>query len=254
MEKVDFRLDGKIALVTGASRGIGEAVAVTLADYGAHCILVSRKADALKTVADKIASRGGRADVMACHVGDIRQIEELFSEIRQRFWTLNILVNNAATNPYFGEMLGADEGVWNKTFDVNLKGPFFMIQHAAKLMAEAGGGAIVNVSSINGVKPALFQGVYSITKAGIISMTKAYAKELAGKNIRVNALLPGLVDTHFSKAIMENEMIYDYAIRMIPLGRHSQPMEMAGAVLYLVSDAAPFTTGALLVVDGGALT
>jgi len=254
MEKVDFRLDGKIALVTGASRGIGEAVAVTLADYGAHCILVSRKADALKTVADKIASRGGRADVMACHVGDLKQIEELFSGIRQRFGTLNILINNAATNPYFGEMLGADEGVWNKTFDVNLKGPFFMIQHAAKLMAEAGGGAIVNVSSINGVKPALFQGVYSITKAGIISMTKAYAKELAGKNIRVNALLPGLVDTRFSKAIMENEMIYDYAIKMIPLGRHSQPMEMAGAVLYLVSDAAPFTTGALLVVDGGALT
>ena len=254
MEKVDFRLDGKIALVTGASRGIGEAVAVTLADYGAHCILVSRKADALKTVADKIASRGGRADVMACHVGDLKQIEELFSGIRQRVGTLNILVNNAATNPYFGEMLGADEGVWNKTFDVNLKGPFFMIQHAAKLMAEAGGGAIVNVSSINGVKPALFQGVYSITKAGLISMTKAYAKELAGKNIRVNALLPGLVDTHFSKAIMENEMIYEYAIKMIPLGRHSQPMEMAGAVLYLVSDAAPFTTGALLVVDGGALT
>lgn len=253
MDKIDFRLDGKIALVTGASRGLGEAIAVTLADYGAHCILTSRKADALKGVAEKIASRGGKADVMACHVGDLKQIEELFKNIREHFGTLNILINNAATNPYFGEMIGADEGVWNKTFDMNLKGPFFMIQHAAKLMIEAGGGSIVNVSSINGIKPAPFQGVYSITKAGLISMTRAFAKELAGRNIRVNALLPGLVETNFSKAIMENEMFYDYAIKMIPLGRHAQPSEIAGAVLYLVSDAAPFTTGASLVVDGGAL-
>ncbi|HPW68827.1 MAG: SDR family oxidoreductase [Desulfomonilia bacterium] len=251
MEKIDFHLDGKIALVTGASRGIGEAIAVTLADYGAHCILASRKADALKGVAEKIVSRGGKADVMACHVGDLKQIETLFGNIRERFGTLNILINNAATNPYFGEMINADEGVWNKTLDVNLKGPFFMIQHAAKLMI--GGGSIVNVSSINGIKPAPFQGVYSITKAGLISMTRAFAKELAGRNIRVNALLPGLVETSFSKAIMENDMIYDYAVKMIPLGRHAQPSEIAGAVLYLVSDAAPFTTGASLVVDGGAL-
>lgn len=253
MEKVDFRLDGKVALVTGASRGIGEAIAVTLADYGAQVILVSRKEDALRGVAAKIISRGGKADVMACHVGNLDQIEDLFEKVREKFGKLNILINNAATNPYFGEMLGADAGIWDKTFDVNLKGPFFLVQRAAKLMIEAGGGSIVNVSSINGVKPAPFQGIYSITKAGLISMTQAFAKELAGKNIRVNALLPGLVDTHFSKAIMDNEMVYDYAVKMIPLGRHGQPMEIAGAVLYLVSDASPFTTGACLVVDGGAL-
>jgi NAD(P)-dependent dehydrogenase (short-subunit alcohol dehydrogenase family) len=253
MDKVDFRLDGKVALVTGASRGIGEAIAVTLTDYGAHCILVSRKEDALRSVAEKIASRGGKADVMACHVGNLDQIEELFLKVREKFGKLDILINNAATNPYFGEMLGADAGVWDKTFDVNLKGPFFLVQKAAKLMIEAGGGSVVNVSSINGIKPAPFQGIYSITKAGLISMTMAFAKELATKNIRVNALLPGLVDTNFSKAIMSNEMIYDYAVKMIPLGRHGQPMEIAGAVLYLVSDAAPFTTGACMVVDGGAL-
>ncbi|HNY65937.1 MAG TPA: SDR family oxidoreductase [Deltaproteobacteria bacterium] len=253
MEKVSFSLDGKIALVTGASRGIGEAIAITLADYGATCILVSRKEDALKGVADTIASRGGKACVMACHVGDLKQVGELFDKVRDRFGKLDILINNAATNPYFGEMLGADEGVWNKTFDVNLKGPFFMVQKAVPLMIEAGGGSVVNVSSINGVKPAPFQGIYSITKAGLISMTQAFAKELAAKNIRVNALLPGLVDTHFSKAIMDNEMIYDYAVKMIPMGRHGQPREIAGAVLYLVSDAAPFTTGACMVVDGGAL-
>lgn len=253
MEKVDFGLKGKVALVTGASRGIGEAIAITLADYGAHCILVSRKAEGLKKVADKIASRGGKADVLTCHVGDLKQIEELFRQVRERYGKLHILVNNAVTNPYFGEMLDADEGVWDKTFDVNLKGPFFMIKHAAKLMMESGGGAVVNTSSINGIKPALFQGIYSITKAGIICMTQAFAKELAAKNIRVNALLPGLVETKFAKVLIETETIYDYIIQRIPMGRHAQPMEMAGAVLYLVSDAASYTTGAILVVDGGAL-
>jgi NAD(P)-dependent dehydrogenase (short-subunit alcohol dehydrogenase family) len=253
MEKINFNLDNKIALITGASRGIGEAIAITLADYGAHCILVSRKADALEDVATKIASRGGKADVMACHVGDLKQIEGLFAKIKERHGMLDILINNAATNPYFGEMLGADEGIWNKTFDVNLKGPFFMIQQAARLMETGGGGAIVNVSSIIGVKPALLQGVYSITKAAIISMTQAFAKELAGKKIRVNALLPGLVATNFSKAIIDNEAIHDIAVKMIPLNRHAQPREIAGVVLYLVSDAASFTTGASFVVDGGAL-
>jgi NAD(P)-dependent dehydrogenase (short-subunit alcohol dehydrogenase family) len=252
MEKVDFSLKGKIALVTGSSRGIGEAIAITLSDYGAHCLLVSRKAEGLKKVAEKIASRGGKADVLPCHVGDLQQIDGLFQQIKERYGKLHILINNAVTNPYFGEMLDADEGAWNKTFDVNLKGPFFMIQHAAKLMMESGGGAIVNTSSINGIKPAPFQGIYSITKAGIICMTKAFAKELATKNIRVNALLPGLVETNFAKALFQKE-IYDYIIKMIPMARHAQPREMAGAVLYLVSDAAPYTTGAILVVDGGAL-
>ena len=253
MEKVEFNLNGKVALVTGASRGIGEAIAITLADYGAQCILVSRKADALKGVAEKIAGRGGKADVMACHVGDRKQIEGLIDQIRQRYGKLHILINNAATNPYFGEMIGADEGIWDKTFDVNLKGPFFLIRHAVGLMTESGGGSIVNVSSVNGVKPAPYQGIYSVTKAGLISLTQAYAKELAARNIRVNALLPGLVDTHFSKAIMDNEAIHEYAVRMIPMNRHAVPREIAGAVLYLVSDAASFTTGASFVVDGGAL-
>ncbi|MEW6666424.1 MAG: SDR family oxidoreductase [Thermodesulfobacteriota bacterium] len=253
MEKVDFSLKGKIALVTGASRGIGEAIAMTLADYGAHCILVSRKADGLKGVADKIASRGGKAEGIACHVGDLKQIETLFRQVKERYGMLHILINNAATNPYFGEMLGADEGVWNKTFEVNLKGPFFMTQHAARLMMESGGGSIVNTSSINAIRPGMFQGIYAITKAGVIAMTKAFAKELASRNIRVNALLPGLVETHMAKAILETPAVHDYAMRMVPMHRHAQPMEMAGAVLYLVSDAAPYTTGATLVVDGGAL-
>ncbi|MEA2101504.1 MAG: SDR family oxidoreductase [Thermodesulfobacteriota bacterium] len=254
MGKISFDLQGKVALITGASRGIGESIAVALADYGASCILVSRKRDALECVVETITSRRGKAQAFACNMGHLDQIESLFAQIKDQYGRLDILVNNAATNPYFGDMLGADEGIWDKTNDVNLKGPFFMIQHAAKLMMESRGGSVVNVSSINGERPALFQGIYSITKAGIISMTKAFAKELAGKNIRVNAILPGLVDTKFSKAIMEDKMAYDYALKMIPMGRHAQPDEIAGAVLYLVSDAASFTTGACMAVDGGALT
>lgn len=250
---VDFSLKNKIALITGASRGIGEAIAATLSEYGARCILVSRKIQGLEKVKAKIELKGGRADAVACHTGNLNQISDLFAEIENSYGRLDILINNAATSPYFGEMLNADEKAWDKTNNVNLKGPFFIIQHAARLMEKSGGGAIVNVASINGVSPIPIQGIYSITKAGLISMTKAYAKELAARNIRVNALLPGLTETHFSEAIISNEQIYTAAVRQIPMGRHAHPLEMAGAVLYLVSDAASFTTGTCLVCDGGML-
>jgi len=250
---VDFSLKDKIALITGASRGIGEAIALALAEYGACCILVSRKLEGLQTVKDKIQTKGGQAEAMACHTGHLNQIKELFENVKKTFGRLDILINNAATNPYFGNMMDADEGVWDKTNDVNLKGPFFITQHAARLMEATRGGAIVNVASINGVRPIPMQGIYSITKAALISMTKAFAKELAVKNIRVNALLPGLTQTHFSETLIKNESIYKTAIQHIPLGRHAQPSEMAGAVLYLVSDAASYTTGTFIVCDGGRL-
>jgi NAD(P)-dependent dehydrogenase (short-subunit alcohol dehydrogenase family) len=250
---INFSLKGKIAIITGASRGIGEATAMTLAENGAHCILVSRKADALKEVSQKIEKNDGKATAIACHVGYLDQIKSLFKTVEEKFDRLDILINNAVTNPYFGEMLGAEEAAWDKTHDVNLKGPFFMIQHAARLMIQSGGGAIVNVSSINGIRPGIMQGMYSITKAGLISMTKAYAKELAGKNIRVNALLPGLTKTKFSRILIETKEIYDQAVKLIPMGRYAEPEEMAGAVLYLVSDAASYTTGICLTCDGGFL-
>jgi len=250
---VDFSLDNRIALITGASRGIGEAIALALAEYGARCILVSRKSQGLQQTKEKIEQKGGRADVFTCHTGNLAQINDLFEQIKHTYERLDILINNAATSPYFGDMINADEKAWDKTNDVNLKGPFFMIQQAARLMEKSGAGAIVNVASINGVRPVPFQGIYSITKAGLISLTKAFAKELASKNIRVNALLPGLTETHFSEAIIKNEQIYNYAVQQIPMGRHAQPGEMAGAVLYLVSDAASFTTGTCLICDGGML-
>ncbi len=244
---IDFSLKGKIALITGASRGIGEAIAKTLAAYGAHCILVSRKIEGLEKVAAKIVAGGGKAEACACHMGDTDQIEGLFGTIGEKFGRLDILINNAATNPYFGPMIDAQEPAWDKTFEVNLKGPFFMIQHAARLMKASGGGAIVNVSSVNAVTPMPYQGIYAITKAGLVSMTKSYAKELVGDNIRVNALLPGLTATKLAGVIAEDEEV----LSAIPMKRAAQPTEMAAAVLYLVSDASSYTTGASIICDGG---
>jgi len=251
---VSFSLDNKIALITGASRGIGESIALAMAEYGATCLLVSSKAEALEEVKGKIEANGGKAAVIACHMGRMDQIQNLFEKVQADYGRLDILVNNAATNPYFGEMVNAEEWAWDKTVEVNMKGPFFMIQHAAGLMETSGGGAIVNVASVNGVSPAPMQGIYSISKAAMISMTKAYAKELAGRNIRVNALLPGLTKTKFASALFDNKEIYDHVMQQIPMQRHAEPDEMAGAVLYLVSDAASYTTGETIVCDGGGLT
>lgn len=249
---VSFSLEGKIALVTGASRGIGEAIAAGLSQYGATCILTSRKSDALEAVVARISGEGGKAEAVACNVGKIDNIKSLFDHVREKYGRLDILVNNAATNPYFGDLLGAEEWAWDKTNDVNLKGPFFMTQFAAKMMKDNdGGGSIVNVASVNAISPAPMQGIYSITKAGVVALTKAFAKELAAYNIRVNALLPGLTATKFSEVIIANKDIYDFAVSRIPMGRHATPDEMVGAVLYLASDASSFTTGSCVICDGG---
>lgn len=249
---VSFELNDKVALITGASRGIGEAIAMTLAAHGAHCILVSRKIEGLEAVKEKIVAAGGRAEAFACHLGDLEQIQSLCDHVAGTYKRLDILVNNAAVNPYLGLMTGASPGVFDKTVEVNLKGPFFLIQKAVPLM-ERNGGSIINVASVGGISPGMFQGIYSITKAGVIAMTKAYAKELAPMKIRVNALLPGLTETRFSAALIENKEIYKTALQRIPMKRHAQPDEMAGAVLYLASEAASFTTGTTIICDGGML-
>ncbi|MFA6010679.1 MAG: SDR family oxidoreductase [Desulfobacteraceae bacterium] len=249
---VTFSLKDKIALITGASRGIGEDIALTLAEQGAHCILVSRKIDELERVVKIISDQGGSAEAIACNMGELAQIESLMAQVKDKHGRLDILVNNAAANPYFGEMINAEEWAWDKTHQVNLKGPFFMTKLGAKLMLEKG-GSIINVSSVNGIRPAPFQGIYSITKAALISMTKAFAKELAAKNIRVNALLPGMTDTKFSSVIKENKDVEKAVVALIPLGRIAAPSEMSGAVLYLASEASSYTTGSCITVDGGML-
>ncbi|WDD97077.1 SDR family oxidoreductase [Thalassomonas actiniarum] len=247
-----FDLTGKIALVTGASRGIGEYIAKLLAQSGAHVIVSSRKLEGCQRVVDEIVSEGGSAQAIACHIGDMAQIDDIFAQISGQHGTLDILVNNAAANPYFGHILETDLGSFQKTVDVNIRGYFFMSSAGAKLMKEKG-GAIVNVASVNGVIPGEMQGIYSITKAAVISMTQAFAKECAQFNIRVNALLPGATDTKFAATLINNPAILKQAMAHVPMKRVAQPQEMAGTVLYLVSDAASYTTGTCINVDGGYL-
>tara|TARA_R110002124_G_scaffold98554_5_gene244153 strand:+ start:107 stop:874 length:768 start_codon:yes stop_codon:yes gene_type:complete len=248
-----FDLDGKVALVTGASRGIGEAIAKLLAQQGAHVIVSSRKIDGCQAVADAITAAGGKASAMACHIGEMEQIIATVAAIREQFGKLDILVNNAATNPYFGNVLDTDLSAFQKTVDVNIRGYFFMSVEAGKLMRENGGGAILNVASVNGLVPGEMQGIYSITKAAVINQTKVFAKECAQFGIRCNALLPGLTDTKFASALTTNDSILKNALQRIPLRRAADPSEMAGTVLYLVSDASSYTTGTAINVDGGML-
>ncbi|MEH6491042.1 SDR family oxidoreductase [Halopseudomonas sp.] len=248
-----FDLDGKVALVTGASRGIGEAIAKLLAQQGAHVIVSSRKIDGCQAVADAITAAGGKASALACHIGEMDQIVNTVASIREQFGKLDILVNNAATNPYFGNVLDTDLSAFQKTVDVNIRGYFFMSVEAGKLMRENGGGAILNVASVNGVVPGDMQGIYSITKAAVINQTKVFAKECAQFGIRCNALLPGLTDTKFASALTTNDSILKSALQRIPLRRAADPSEMAGTVLYLVSDASSYTTGTAINVDGGML-
>lgn len=248
-----FDLDGKIAFVSGASRGIGAAIAQLLAQQGAHVIVSSRRIESCEEVVATITAAGGKATAMACHIGEMEQISAVFAQIREQFGRLDILVNNAAANPHFGNILDTDLGAFQKTVDINIRGYFFMSVEAGKLMREHGGGSIINVASVNGVSPGQLQGIYSVTKAAVISMTKAFAKDCASFGIRCNALLPGLTDTKFASALTSNETILKHALQIIPLKRVANPSEMAGAVLYLASDASSYTTGTTLTVDGGML-
>lgn len=248
-----FDLTGRVALVTGASRGIGESIAKLLAAAGAHVIISSRKIDGCQAVADSIIADGGSAEALACHIGDMEQIDACFAHIEEKHGKLNILVNNAAANPYFGHILNTDLAAFEKTVDVNIRGYFFMCVKGGQLMKKNGGGSIINVASVNGMVPGDFQGIYSITKSAVISMTKSFAKECATLGIRVNALLPGLTDTKFASALTSNEAILKQAMMHIPMKRVAMPEEMAGAVLFLASDAASYTTGTSINVDGGYL-
>ena len=249
-----FDLDGKIAFVSGASRGIGEAIAKLLAQQGAHVIVSSRRLEGCQPVADAIIAEGGKATAIACHIGEMEQIIHTFTHIREAFGRLDILVNNAATNPQFGHVLDTDLSAFQKTVDVNIRGYFFMSVEAGKLMRTHGVGSIINVASINGVSPGEYQGVYSMTKAAVINMTKVFAKECAAFGIRCNALLPGLTDTKFASALVSNDALLQTVLQRIPLKRVAAPSEMAGAVLYLASDASTYTTGISLNVDGGFLS
>jgi NAD(P)-dependent dehydrogenase (short-subunit alcohol dehydrogenase family) len=249
-----FDLTGKTALVTGASRGIGEATAQLLAGFGAHVVVSSRKLDACEAVVAKIRAAGGVATALAAHIGDAAAIDQLFQKLVDRGFGCDLLVNNAATNPYFGDMIDMDLGAFDKTVEVNIRGYFYATLKAARLMRERGGGAIVNVGSVNGRRVGPLQGVYSMTKAAIISLTEGWAKELAKHKIRVNAVLPGLTETKFAGALTQDPKMLGLFLRSVPMNRVAQPDEIAPAIAFLCTPAAGYITGASLAVDGGYLT
>lgn len=247
-----MRVDDKVAIVTGSSRGIGEAIARRLATGGAKVVLASRKIDGIEAAAERIRSAGGEAHAIACHCGDPEQIEALVGKSVEHFGKVDVLVNNAATNPFFGPMLNIEWAAWDKTFDVNVKGYFAatraVVNHFDSRQAK---GSVINVASILGSQAASMQGVYGMTKAAVISMTKTLAMELGGRGIRVNAIAPGFVDTKFSSMLVANPDINKMIVDRTPLDRIGAPEDIAAAALYLASDESAFVTGSVMTIDGG---
>jgi len=246
-----FDLSGRVALVTGASRGIGGAIAEILAEHGASVVLSSRKQADLDAEAERINSRyPERATAIAAHAGRPEELERLVGDVMERFSRIDILVNNAATNPYMGPVMGAELAAWDKTFEVNLRGVFVLTRLVYAAWLEAHGGAIVNIASIGGLRPGIGLGIYNVTKAGIIMLTRQLAREMGGR-VRVNAVAPGVIKTRFAEALWGNEAILERILAQNPLGRIGMPEEVAAAVLFLASDAASYVNGEVLVVDGG---
>jgi NAD(P)-dependent dehydrogenase (short-subunit alcohol dehydrogenase family) len=245
-----FSLSGKVALVTGGSRGIGKAIAVGLAKFGADVAVTSRKLPDLEEVATEIKGLGRRSMAVAAHVGRMEEINSLVPKVRDEFGRIDILVNNAATNPTMDQAMDIEERAWDSIMNLNLKGLFFLSQAVARVMKEQGEGKIVNVASVAGITPDILP-VYSISKAGVIMATKVMAQQWAQYNIRVNAIAPGLTKTRFSETLWSNPAVLQGAMGRTPLRRIAEPDEMVGAVIFLASDASSYVTGHVLVVDGG---
>jgi len=245
-----FSLEGKVALVTGGSRGIGKAIALGLAGAGADVAVASRKLPDLEAVAAEIKAMGRKSLAVAAHVGRLEEINNLVSRVHKEFGKIDILVNNAATNPAMEPALDASERAWDSVMNLNLKGMFFLSQAVARLMKDQGGGSIVNIASVEGLTPGPLA-VYGVSKAAAIHATKVMAKEWASFQIRANVVAPGLTRTGFSEFLWGSPEILQMATSTTPMSRIAEPDEMVGAVVYLASSAASFVTGQVLAVDGG---
>ena len=248
---MDFSLEGKVALVTGGSRGIGKAAALGLARAGADVVVASRKLPDLEKVAEEIRGLGRKSLAVEVHVGRVEQIDNLVSKVKEEFGRIDILVNNAGTNPTMSQALEIEERAWDSIMNLNLKGLFFLSQAVARVMKEQGGGKIINIASTAGITPDILP-VYSISKAGVIMASKVMAQQWAQYNIRVNTVAPGLTKTQFSQALWSNPDILQGAMGRTPMQRIAEPEEIVGAIIYLASDASSYVTGQVLAVDGGA--
>jgi NAD(P)-dependent dehydrogenase (short-subunit alcohol dehydrogenase family) len=247
---MEISLKGKVAIVTGASRGIGKAIALEMAKSGADLVVVSRKIADLEKTADEIKAMGRKAIPVAAHIGRLEDIAMVVAKAKEAYGKIDILVNNAATNPTMDSALDATDRAWDSIMNLNLKGLFFLAQAVAKVMKEHGGGVIINVSSVAGVTPDILP-IYSISKAGVNMATKVMAQQWAPYGIRANTLSPGQTRTQFSEALWGNPDIYKVIMDRTPLKRIADPQDMANAAVFLASDKSSFITGQNFLVDGG---
>lgn len=249
--KSKFDLNGKVAIITGSSKGIGKSIAQGLAENGAKVVVSSRKQSAVDAVAEEFKAAGLDAIGLQCHIGDSEQRQSLIAKSIEHYGRIDILVNNAAINPYYGPLEGSDESVFDKIMEVNVKAPWLLSNLALPIMKENGGGSIINISSVEGLRPGFGLGLYSATKSALIMLTKNQAKEWGRYGVRANVLCPGLIKTKFSEGLWADEKLVERFTKALPLNRIAAPEEMAGLVMLLASDAGSYMTGGVYVADGG---
>jgi NAD(P)-dependent dehydrogenase (short-subunit alcohol dehydrogenase family) len=245
-----FSLAGKSALVTGATRGIGLAIAKGFLESGASVTICGRKPESVAAAVTELG-HPQKCFGVAAHVGKPEELDRLVLEAEARFGQIHVLVNNAGTNPYNGPIVESEDWAWEKTMDVNLKGPYRLSRIVARRMMEFGGGSIINMASVAGLQASPMQGIYSITKAGLIMLTKVMARECGRKGVRVNCICPGVIKTRLSELLWSDPEAEQHAAAQKALGRVGTTEELVGAAIYFASDASSFTTGAVLQVDGG---
>lgn len=246
-----FDLQGKVAVITGASKGIGKSIAHLLGAAGAKLVISSRKQDAVDAVAEEFTRDNIEVTATAAHMGKPEDIEALIDKTIDKYGSVDILVNNAATNPVFGPVVDTDAKAFDKIMQVNVKAPFELCKQAYPSMKAHGGGSIINISSVGGLSPEHGLGIYSVSKAALISLTKVMAKEWGADGIRVNTICPGLIRTKFSEALWKNEKIFNMLMKMLPLSRMGESEEVASLALFLASDASSYCTGGVYTADGG---
>lgn len=244
-------LNKKVAIITGASKGIGKDIAMTLAAHGARVVVSSRKQKAIDEVVREIELKGGEAHAIECHVGKEDQLHNLVNETVAKYGAIDILVNNAATNPTFGPIDLTDSKLFDKVMQVNVKACMLLANLCMPYMKERDGGSIINIASVEGLKPTAGLGMYSISKAALLMLTKVQAKEWGRDKIRSNAICPGLIKTKFSASIWQNEQVLEKFVKHLPLKRIAQPNEISGLALFLASDASSYCTGGEYTADGG---